>query len=188
MTDESHTRDEARALREFFAARNAADLKRAAAGISDLFHLTLAPDTDWTGAEYDFNRLFVGPMAVPAPPYASAYQVEPTLMGKPTMDVREAYRVLGLRVPDQGRTPDDHLAFELDLAAALPGPGACPADDPGLDEVREWLLGEHLPGWVPAFIEAVRTQPEVCDPVSMAMDALEGWLEAVRPPARAGEA
>ncbi|EGB16301.1 cytoplasmic chaperone TorD family protein [Pseudodesulfovibrio mercurii] len=188
MADQTDIRDQARALRDFFASRDATDLRRTALAVSGLFHRELAPDTDWTGAEYDFNRLFVGPMAVPAPPYASAYQVEPALMGGPTLDVREAYRALGLRVPDQGRTPDDHLAFELDLAAALPGPGEGAADDPVPAEVREWLMGEHLPGWVPAFIGAVEAQPDVSAPVRMAVAALGGWLESIRPPAGAGQA
>lgn len=188
MADQAHTRDGARALRDFFASRDAADLKRASAAVSDHFRLTLGRDVDWTGAEYDFNRLFVGPMAVPAPPYASAYQTEPALMGEPALAARDAYRVLGLMVPDQGHTPDDHLAFELDLAAALPGPDE--DADPGSvsAEVREWLLGEHLPGWVPAFVEAVRAQPDLSAPVRMAVDALEKWLEATRPAAGAGQA
>ncbi|OIQ50843.1 Tat proofreading chaperone DmsD [Pseudodesulfovibrio hydrargyri] len=188
MADLAHTRDGARALRDFFASRDAADLKRASAVVSDHFHLALGRDTDWTGAEYDFNRLFVGPMAVPAPPFASAYQTEPALMGEPTLAMRDAYRALGLMVPDQGQTPDDHLAFELDLAAALPGQGEGQDRDGVTGAVREWLLGEHLPGWVPAFIEAVRAQPDVSAPVQMAVAALEDWLETIRPAARAGEA
>jgi TorA maturation chaperone TorD len=184
MADESHTRGGARALRDFFASKNAEDLKRASAAVSEHFHLALGENVDWTGAEYDFNRLFVGPMAVLAPPFASAYQTEPALMGEPTLAVRDAYRALGLKVPDQGHTPDDHLAFELDLAAALPGPEGQGADGvPG--EVRDWLLGEHLPGWVPDFIRAVSAQPEVSEPVRMAVAALGDWLETSRPAARA---
>ncbi|MGE4424441.1 MAG: molecular chaperone [Pseudodesulfovibrio sp.] len=188
MADQAPIRDGARALRDFFASRDAADLKRAAAAVSEHFHLPLAADVDWTGAEYDFNRLFVGPMAVPAPPYASAYQTEPALMGEPTLAVRDAYRALGLMVPDQGHTPDDHLAFELDLAAAMPGPEEGEGGDPVSAEVRAWLLGEHLPGWVPAFVEAVKAQPDVSAPVRMAVDALDGWLETTRPEAGAGQA
>lgn len=188
MADHAHTRNGARALRDFFASRDAADLERASAAVSDHFQLTMAGDTDWTGAEYDFNRLFVGPMAVPAPPFASAYQTEPELMGEPTLAMRDAYRALGLMVPDQGQTPDDHLAFELDLAAAMPVPDEGRDRDGVTDEVRDWLLGEHLPGWVPAFIEAVRAQPDVSAPVQMAVDALGQWLETIRPAARAGEA
>jgi TorA maturation chaperone TorD len=188
MANQAHTRDGARALRDFFASRDAADLERASAAVSDHFHLTLGRDVDWTGAEYDFNRLFVGPMAVPAPPFASAYQTEPALMGEPTLAVRDAYRALGVMVPDQGRTPDDHLAFELDLAAAMPGPDDGEGGDSVTAEVREWLFGEHLPGWVPAFVEAVKAQPDVSAPVRMAVDALEKWLETTRPAAGAGQA
>ncbi|WP_319581889.1 molecular chaperone TorD family protein [uncultured Pseudodesulfovibrio sp.] len=186
MADHAHIRDGARVLRDFFASRDAADLERASDAVSDHFHLTLAHNTDWTDAEYDFNRLFVGPMSVPAPPFASAYQTEPALMGEPTLAVRDAYRALGLMVPDQGHTPDDHLAFELDLAAAMPGLGE--GGDGVVAEVREWLLEEHLPGWVPAFIEAVQAQPDVSAPVKMAVDALGQWLETTRSAARTGQA
>jgi TorA maturation chaperone TorD len=127
-------------------------------------------------------------MAVPAPPFASAYRTEPALMGEPALAVRDAYRALGLMVPDQGQTPDDHLAFELDLAAALSGPGEGAEPGSVQAEVRAWLVGEHLPAWVPAFTEAVRAQPEVSAPVRMAVDALKEWLEAARPPAGAGDA
>jgi TorA maturation chaperone TorD len=190
MADQAaSTRDGARALRDFFASRDAADLKRASAAVAEQFQLTMADGIDWTGTEYDFNRLFVGPMAVPAPPFASAYQTEPALMGEPTLAVRDAYRALGLMVPDQGHTPDDHLAFELDLAAAMPGPdeGGDGDRDGLMRAVRNWLLSEHLPGWVPSFIEAVRAQPDVSAPVRMAVDALDEWLETARSGTGAGK-
>ena len=188
MADEPHTRDGARALRDFFSASNAADLKRAAGLVANHFHLPLGADIDWTGVEYDFNRLFVGPMAVPAPPYASAYRTDPSLMGGPAMEARDAYRALGLMAPDQGRTPDDHLAFELDLAAALLGAAGAARTDPALAEVRAWLFGEHLPDWIPAFAGAVESQSGVSAPVAMAVSALKTWLETTRSLARTGDA
>ncbi|WP_419787148.1 TorD/DmsD family molecular chaperone [Pseudodesulfovibrio sp.] len=165
------------ALRDFFASIDAKDLKAASVSISHHFDIPLDAATDWTGVEYDFNRLFVGPAAVPAPPYASAYAKEPILMGRSTMEVRDAYRSLGLMVPDQGSTPDDHLAYELDAVAAMVGAGE---DVPGLEEVREWFIGEHMADWIPRFVDAVRQQPEVSAPVRMAVGALSGWLESAR--------
>lgn len=169
---------QAAALRDFFAAVDGSDLKLAAASIAEHFDMPLDAATDWTEVEYDFNRLFVGPAAVPAPPYASAYQEEPALMGTPTLEVRDAYRLLGLRVPDQGGTPDDHLAFELDaMAAMLTAPGT----DDELEELKTWFIQEHMRAWLPEFTAAVLGQSDVSGPVRMAVVALSTWLETVRP-------
>lgn len=169
-----HTPDRERlpALRDFFGATNAAQLSRGADALARAFGLPLDESTDWTAVEYDFNRLFVGPASLAAPPYASAYQREPTLMGSPALAVREAYRSLGLAVPDQGATPDDHLAFELDAMAALEGA------EGQFDEVRSWMVHEHLGDWVPRFVDAVRTAPNVSAPIRMAVNALEAWLHS----------
>lgn len=167
----------AAALRDFFAAVDARDLQRASASIARHFGMPLDPATDWTEVEYDFNRLFVGPAAIPAPPYASAYQEEPALMGAPALEVRDAYRRLGLQVPDQGATPDDHIAFELDAVAAMLG---AEGTDKDLAELQTWFVEEHMCGWLPEFTAAVMKQPDVSGPVGMAVEALSAWLEAVR--------
>lgn len=176
MDDTLHS-EKAAALRDFFASVDANELQAAATNIAHCFNLPMNQKTDWLEVEYDFNRLFVGPAAVPAPPYASAYQKEPTLMGKPALEARDAYRVLGLEVPDKNATPDDHIAFELDVVAALAN-----AESRGEDErqVQVWFIDEHMSGWVPRFTEAVRGQPDVSDPVLMAIEALTSWLESAR--------
>jgi len=173
MTDDRFI-EQAAALRDFFASVDAGDLRVASAELARLFGGAQGCGTDWTEVEYDFNRLFVGPAAIPAPPYASAYQDEPLLMGAPAMEAREAYRRFGLAVPDQGSTPDDHLAFELDAAAAAAG---MEGDSSGL---LGWLVGEHMPGWVPRFVSAVRSQTGVSAPVLAAVEALSAWLDDAR--------
>lgn len=176
MDNYSHP-EKAAALRDFFASVDAKELRMAATDIAHHFNLTINEETDWLEVEYDFNRLFVGPAAVPAPPYASAYQKNPILMGKPTIEVRKAYRVLGLEVPDRNTTPDDHLAFELDVVSAL---GSAETLNEERERIQAWLIGEHLSGWVPRFAKAVRKQPDVSEPVNMAIDALTAWLESAR--------
>ncbi len=180
---DSSTSGQLKALRDFFSAVDGADIESAAKDISRQFALPLDTATDWLEVEYEFNRLFVGPRAVPAPPYASAYREEPSLMGPPTLEVRDAYRRLGLAVPDQGATPDDHLAFELDAMVAFDAlAGAVAAgEEAELGELRAWFVAEHMAGWVPRFIEATRGQGDVSPPVAMAASALEQWLDqAVR--------
>jgi TorA maturation chaperone TorD len=180
---ESGTSGRVKALRDFFSAVDAADIESAAKEISRHFSLPLNAAIDWVEVEYDFNRLFVGPRAVPAPPYASAYRDEPALMGLPTLEVRDAYRRLGLAVPDQGATPDDHLAFELDAMVAFDALAGSVAagEEAELAGLRAWFVAEHMAGWVPRFIEAARGQEDVSPPVAMAASALEQWLDqAVR--------
>lgn len=167
---------QAPALRDFFASVDAEDLRKAASGISRHFNLPVHTDADWREVEYDFNRLFVGPAAIPAPPYASAYAEEPLLMGKATLEVRDAYHALGLVVPNKNATPDDHLAYELDAAAAL---GSISGDE-AIGPLRTWFIGDHMSGWIPHFAEAVRKQKDVSKPVLMAVKALTSWLESAQ--------
>jgi len=168
---------QAPALRDFFASVDAKDLREAASGISQQFNLPIKGDTDWVEVEYDFNRLFVGPAAIPAPLYASAYSEEPLLMGKSTLEVRDAYSALGLEVPDRNATPDDHLAYELDAAVAL---GCMSIGDQAAGQLRAWFIGDHMSRWIPRFASAVREQKDVSEPVLMAVDALTIWLESAR--------
>lgn len=175
-TDTPLSPHKAAALRDFFAAVDAKDLKSAAADIERHFSLPMSTDTDWVEVEYDFNRMFVGPAAVPAPPYASAYQTEPSLMGRPALEARRVYLALGLEVPQKNTTPDDHLAYELDAVAALAGA----TDD---DETRNELsrfVGEHMHGWIPRFVDAVREQADVSEPIRQAVSALAAWLDSAR--------
>jgi TorA maturation chaperone TorD len=172
----------AAALRDFFASVDAGDLRDAAGRIAAQFGLPLDAGTDWTEVEYDFNRLFVGPAAVPAPPYASAYQAgreQPALMGEPALEARRAYERLGLAVPDQGSTPDDHLAFELDAVVALESLEEAEAGRESA-QVKSWLIDEHMGAWIPRFAEAVGRQQGVSAPVDNAVKALLVWLESAR--------
>lgn len=177
-TRQDHNMKGAAALRDFFAAANAAELRNAALRISRHFGLELEEPEDWAGVEYDYNRMFIGPAAVPAPPYASAYQEEPALMGAPALEARRFYRELGLTLPDQGATPDDHLAYELDALVALLSPH--PPDDPGNEEARERaarFVRGHMAAWLPRFIDAARGASPATRPVATAVEALSQWFE-----------
>lgn len=80
--------------------------------------LVLPPPDD--AAMFDFNRLFVGPQKLLAPPYESAYlSPHHTTMTEHTMSVRSAYRAVGIEIADKGRIPDDHLQYETAFAAFL---------------------------------------------------------------------
>jgi len=173
--DRHQITESAKVLRDFFSATNAEQLESSTTNLSRQFAMSMETATDWTEVEYDFNRLFVGPAAVPAPPYASAYQKEPTLMGTKTLEVRQAYARMGLAVPDMGTTPDDHLAFELDAILAL-NSQTTPEDAEALVALREWFITEHMGEWIPQFTAAVEQQENVSKPVQMATNALKLWI------------
>jgi len=68
----------------------------------------------------DYQRLFVGPDSLLAPPYESVYRtVDRLLFDEPTFEVRAAYRTLGLQAPHLNREPDDHIGLEFSFLSSL---------------------------------------------------------------------
>lgn len=100
----------------------------------------------------EYERLFVGPAAIPCPPYEAVWRMDRpkheqgTVLGKSTVRVKQLYAELGLRLrPDQVELAD-HIAIELEaLAYALSIGDPQPAD---------CLIGQ-LQGWLPPFCGAV---------------------------------
>jgi len=74
----------------------------------------------------EYERLFVGPAAVPCPPYEAVWRTDRpkheqgTVMGSSTLAVKQLYGELGIRLrPGQAELPD-HIAIEFEaLAVAL---------------------------------------------------------------------
>lgn len=108
----------------------------------------------------DYNRLFVGPGPLLAPPWESVYRSkERLLFGEHTLAVRAFYHSYGLKAVKQEQEPEDHIALELEFAGWLCQQAA---DAPGPEEARGFVDGHreflvrHMLEWVPAFGEAVR--------------------------------
>jgi TorA maturation chaperone TorD len=170
-----------RALRDFFMARGGEDLAAAHSALSKgngggaTGRETAA--IDWEAAEFAFNKLFVGPMALQAPPYASCYlEPEPQLMGQSTLQVRRLYEMAGMTSPLEGRLPCDHLGVELDAALGI----LAMAGRSGADEPRalwEYFLNEHLKRWLPLFLDRARKADAGHPAVDLALETLEAWLD-----------
>ena len=144
--------DELAALRDLFIARNGEEMQSALAGLARAKDEP-GPPTEPDELEFAFNRLFVGPAEVSAPPYASFYlEAEPRLMGQATLDIRRFYHLIGLVSPWQGSVPDDHISLELDALLRL-NQGLATLPDPELKALKAWLLEEHLDRWAPDFVE-----------------------------------
>lgn len=71
--------------------------------------------------EYEeFQRLFVGPGPLVAPPWESFYRSrEHLLFEEWTYQVREQYHQFGLQFKNENNEPDDHLLLELEFMLSL---------------------------------------------------------------------
>ena len=165
-------------LRNFFLARTGDELVRAGSALADGHENSDEwGDTDWEGAEFAYNRLFVGPKALEAPPYASFYlESEPQLMGETTLNIRRIYEMAGLVSPLKGHLPDDHLGVELDAAVGL----LDLVDRQKAEEPRilwQYFLEEHLGKWLPKFLNKARNADTGHPVIDLALNALEAWLK-----------
>src|SRR5471032_3255506 len=67
-----------------------------------------------------FQRLFVGPYALPAPPWGSVYlDRESVLFGDSTLDLREWMRDHGIEPNRTQAEPEDHIGLMLMMSAWL---------------------------------------------------------------------
>ncbi len=164
-------------LRDFFLATTGEELAKAGiALVSETPKANPMVDMDWDEAEFAFNRLFVGPKALEAPPYASYYlESEPQLMGESTLQVRRMYEMAGLVSPLQGHLPDDHLGVELDAAVNILGMvDRLIAEEPRI--LWRYFLQEHLEVWLPQFLNQARSADTGHPVVDLALDKLEAWF------------
>lgn len=175
------------ALRDFFMARDEGELRAAYADfLAQPGHASPSPlpeTIDWEQTIFGFNRLFVGPKALPAPPFASVWlEPEPRLMGASTMEARHVYELLGLSAPLRNKLPDDHISLELDALQLLEGAGSVQDTEvrAGLEGIRRYFLKHHVLRWMPRFCEAVLSCPETPEAVSVAAATLQHWLEHTR--------
>ena len=131
----------------------------------------LAGVTDWDEftekLNLEYTRLFEGPGAIPAPPYASFYLNGGQLMGPETIAVRRKYVTWGIASVNMGKVPDDHIALELAFMGYLSdqaGEALVNKDETGyaaLLEAQIDFLGGHVLTWMPKFFsEMLRAQPD----------------------------
>lgn len=110
-------------------------------------------DDDLDSLEFEYNRLFVGPGKLLAPPYEGAYRnAERLLMQEETMAVRTFYRRCGVAVKRESAIPDDHLGFELEFVSYLLFHMIRSDKNPDVRKRLQGLYGEffrqHLCQWV----------------------------------------
>ena len=168
-------------LRDFFISRRASELARACIALSHECTASVpVAATNWQDVEFAFNKLFVGPQALLAPPFASIYlENEPHVMGETTLMVRRLYQTVGLVSPWEGKIPDDHIALELDaclhMRMALLKSGSSQ-----LCDIYSYFLNEHMARWIPAFISKINEAQELSKLIGWVGRELESWLACER--------
>lgn len=170
------------ALRDFFMACDEAELAAAYDAVcaaESLRGVRLPPSDsqDWEQTIFGFNRLFVGPMALLAPPFASVWlEPEPYLMGASTLDARHVYQALGLESPVPGKLPDDHVSLELDALAAVHA-ALDETHAPLLRALQRHFLESHVLQWMPQFCARILELEQTPAAISSVAASLFSWLE-----------
>lgn len=106
-------------------------------------------------SDYAYNRLFVGPAKLVAPPYESCYTNAQGLpMQAETLAVRDFYLRAGLKVRDKNVIPDDHLGLELEFVCFLlskAGQSLTEGNDPDVERYLGFyheFFKCHIQNWV----------------------------------------
>lgn len=167
-------------LRDFFMARSAMEMQKAFCALPQNYGMLSDKEcgqADWQQVEYEFNRLFIGPEHVIAPPFASVYLEEAgILMGQSALQMRDLMHELGLCVPQEGSIPEDFLPYELDVLHILYTTKQQQQNNiplcAALQEAEQWLMG-HLVAWLPLFIKRVENVTNICAPIMCVMQILQ---------------
>lgn len=106
-------------------------------------------------AEEEFNRLFLGPGMIVAPPWESVYRSkEQLLFDESTYQVRRCYHEFGLEFVRENNEPDDHITIELEFLMHVNNLCLQEADFAKLDVLLDHqidFLDQHIRQWIPAF-------------------------------------
>ena len=134
---------------EWFAADGSEDLwsfgQPVARDAILLMKESLAQD-DATAIHEEFNRLFVGPYKLPAPPWASVYtDPEGVIFGNATLGVRQWMRDNLVRISLGNNEPEDQIGLEFSMLSWAISHDVS-------DEGIRCFLEQHLLSWAPFFL------------------------------------
>ena len=168
-------------LRDFFISRHSSDIAKACIALSHECTASVpVAATNWQDVEFAFNKLFVGPQAILAPPFASVYlESEPHVMGETTLMVRRLYQTVGLVSPWKGKIPDDHISLELDACLHMRS-GLQKSGSSQLCDIYSYFLNEHMVRWIPAFLAKINEAQELPTVISWVGQELDSWLVCER--------
>ncbi len=169
------------ALRDFFLAKNGKDMSLSLENLQFYKHNTniTKDEQRLLKLEYAFNRLFIGPDKVLAPPFASIYlDNEPVLKGKSAQEIEKLLLDLGLDFDNSSNLPADHISIELEIwlvvsniyenllvkKESLDKNSTEYADIlellENIKKYSTWLNKEHMPVWIAEFIQRIQNAPK----------------------------
>ena len=118
-----------------------------------------------------WQRLFVGPYALPAPPWGSVWlDREKVLFGDSTLALRQWMRESGIAFDSGQNEPEDHFGLLLLLSAWLL--------ESGQQDRWQELMAWHLLPWGVHFLQAFTARaghPFYCALGQLAEDAIAAW-------------
>ena len=122
--------------------------------------------------EEAFQRLFVGPYALPAPPWGSVYlDRESVLFGDSTLNLRKWMRLHGIETHQVHAEPEDHIGLMLMMSAWLA------ENSPAL---LEEFLATHLFPWAfrcLTLLEQGAVHPFYQGIAQLTQTTLAGWKD-----------
>ena len=128
--------------------------------LRNVFEHMTAEQIDRENEEY--QRLFIGPGPLVAPPWESYYRSrEHLLFEEWTYQIREQYHLFGLQYKNENNEPDDHLLLELEFMLYLVD--SC-LQETKTDRLVELIssqihfLENHLTMWIPYFCKRIIEQ------------------------------
>ena len=141
--------EKGQATMEWFAADGSEDLwsfgQPVARDAILLMKESLAQD-DATAIHEEFNRLFVGPYKLPAPPWASVYtDPEGVIFGNATLGVRPWMRDTLVRISLGNHEPEHQLGLAVSMLSWAISHDVS-------DEGIRCFLEQHLLSWAPFFL------------------------------------
>jgi len=111
----------------------------------------------------EYARLFIGPQAPPAVPYASFYLSETrSLMTDETIAVRKNYLEGGVVLKNLYQVPDDHIGIELEFIyhlireAETATQAGCIDEAEKFVQLRDKFISDHFLCWAPIFAGKMR--------------------------------
>ncbi|WP_280771630.1 TorD/DmsD family molecular chaperone [Salipaludibacillus daqingensis] len=123
--------------------------------------------------KFDFNKLFIGPYKLLAPPYESTYlNHDKLLMRAETLSVRSFYEKANIQVDGKGQIPDDHIALELEFIAFLLHQLNQENELTAIKALLEEFLNEHLGKWIDEHLDLVNKQAKT--------DYCKAWAIIIR--------
>jgi len=168
--------NEVEAIRDFFLADDACKLEHSYQQLIDHLQDKSPVIENWQDVEFAFNRLFVGPAALEAPPFSSVYlDAQRLVMSQTTLDVRGMYASLGLESPWKNSLPDDHISLELDAVLAM-NHILKAVDNEEIREINARFM-KHMTSWVPLFADKVLTAPSSHIAINHVVRCLSEWLQ-----------